>query len=62
MKSSPMLPGVDEIRLPGERSTKVYEDRMPDGVPLSPELRLTLDELADRLRVERLQNILDRNC
>ncbi len=55
MKSSPMLPGVEEIRLPGERSTKVYEDRMADGIPLSPELRLTLDELADRLGVERLQ-------
>jgi LDH2 family malate/lactate/ureidoglycolate dehydrogenase len=54
MKSSPMLPGVDEIRLPGERSTKVYEDRMANGITLSPELRLTLDELADRLGVERL--------
>ena len=62
MKSSPMLPGVDEIRLPGERSTRVYEDRMANGVSLSPELQLTLDELADRLGVKRLHNIPDRNC
>ncbi len=54
MKSSPRLPGVDEIRLPGERSGKIYEDRVAEGVPIAPELRKTLDELADRLRVERL--------
>jgi len=54
MKSSPRLPGFDEIRLPGERSTKIYEDRMVNGVPLSPELRLALDDLADRLGVKRL--------
>ncbi len=54
MKSSPKLPGVDEIRLPGERSTRIYEDRMANGVPLSPELRLALDELAGRLGVDRL--------
>jgi L-2-hydroxycarboxylate dehydrogenase (NAD+) len=54
MKSSPKLPGVDEIRLPGERSTRIYEDRMANGVPLSPELRLALDELAGRLDVDRL--------
>jgi L-2-hydroxycarboxylate dehydrogenase (NAD+) len=54
MKSSPKLPAVDEIRLPGERSTRIYEDRMTNGVPVSPELRQSLDELADRLRVGRL--------
>ena len=54
MKSSPLLPGFDEIRLPGERSAKIYEDRMAHGVPLSPELLSTLDQLADRLGVERI--------
>jgi L-2-hydroxycarboxylate dehydrogenase (NAD+) len=54
MKSSPMLPGVEEIRLPGERSTRIYEDRIANGLPVSRELRSTLDELADRLGVERL--------
>ena len=55
MKSSPKLPGVDEIRLPGERSAKIFEDRMADGVPLADELRRTLDDLADRMGVTRLQ-------
>jgi LDH2 family malate/lactate/ureidoglycolate dehydrogenase len=54
MKSSPLLPGFDEIRLPGERSAKIYADRTSNGVPITPELRSTLDELADRLGIERL--------
>jgi LDH2 family malate/lactate/ureidoglycolate dehydrogenase len=54
MKSSPKLPGVEEIRLPGERSTRIYEDRIANGLPVSRELRSTLGDLADRLSVERL--------
>jgi L-2-hydroxycarboxylate dehydrogenase (NAD+) len=55
MKASPTLPGVDEVRLPGEHSAKLYDERMADGVPLGPDLRKVLDELADRLGIERLQ-------
>ena len=58
IKSSPKLPGVDEIRLPGERSTKIHADRMIHGIPISAELREALDQLADRLRVKRLQNVV----
>jgi L-2-hydroxycarboxylate dehydrogenase (NAD+) len=54
MKSSPLLPGFDEIRLPGERSARIYQDRVARGVPLSPELHGALDQLADRLAVARL--------
>src|ERR1700674_1293655 len=54
MKSSPTLPGVDEVRLPGEHSAQVYRERMADGVPLGAELRKVLDELADRLGIDRL--------
>ena len=54
MKSSPLLPGFDEIRLPGERSAKIYADRTANGVPITPELQSTLDQLADRLSIERL--------
>jgi len=55
MKSSPTLPGVDEVRLPGEHSAKLYDERMAYGVPLGADLRKVLDELADRLGIERLQ-------
>jgi L-2-hydroxycarboxylate dehydrogenase (NAD+) len=55
MKSSPTLPGVDEVRLPGERSENLYRERMAKGVPLSASLRKVLDDLADRLGIQRLQ-------
>ena len=55
MKSSPTLPGVDEVRLPGERSEQIYRERMALGVPLSDGQRKVLDELADQLDILRLQ-------
>jgi L-2-hydroxycarboxylate dehydrogenase (NAD+) len=55
MKSSPTLPGVDEVRLPGEHSEQIYRERMAHGVPLSETQRKVLDELSDRLGIERLQ-------
>jgi L-2-hydroxycarboxylate dehydrogenase (NAD+) len=55
MKSSPTLPGVDEVRLPGERSEQIYRERMAHGVPLGDGQRKVLDELADRLGIQRLQ-------
>jgi LDH2 family malate/lactate/ureidoglycolate dehydrogenase len=54
MKASPTMPGFDEVRLPGERSAKVYEERLANGIPLSPSLRIALDEMADRLGIARL--------
>jgi LDH2 family malate/lactate/ureidoglycolate dehydrogenase len=54
MKASAKLPGVEEIRLPGERSAKIYEDRVAEGIPVSAELRKALDELADRVGIARL--------
>ena len=51
MKSSPTLPGVDEVRLPGERSEQMYRERMAHGVPLSDGQRKILDELAGRLGI-----------
>jgi L-2-hydroxycarboxylate dehydrogenase (NAD+) len=55
MKSSPTLPDFDEVRVPGERSAQLYDERMTNGVPLSASLHQALDELADRLGVARLQ-------
>jgi L-2-hydroxycarboxylate dehydrogenase (NAD+) len=55
MKSSPTLPGVDEVRLPGERSEHVYRERMAKGVPISEGQHKILNDLADRLGVPRLE-------
>ena len=55
MKSSPTLPGVDEVRLPGEHSERIYRERMAHGVSLSNGQRKILDELANSLGIQRLQ-------
>ncbi len=55
MKSSPTLPGFDEVRLPGERSEQIYRERMARGVPIGDGQRKLLDDVADRLGVSRLQ-------
>jgi L-2-hydroxycarboxylate dehydrogenase (NAD+) len=55
MKSSPTLPGVDEVRLPGEHSERIYRERVSQGVPLSEGQRKILDELAGRLGVQPLR-------
>ena len=55
IKSSPTLPGIDEVRLPGERSEQIYIERTTHGVPLSDGQRKILDELADRLGIQRLR-------
>ncbi len=54
MKSSPTLPGVDEVRLPGEHSEQVYRERMDNGVPLNEGQRKILNDLAGRLGVQPL--------
>jgi L-2-hydroxycarboxylate dehydrogenase (NAD+) len=55
MKSSPTLPGIEEVRLPGERSEQIYRERMANGIPVSDSQRKVLDELADRLGISRMQ-------
>lgn len=54
MKSSPLLPGFDEIRVPGERLDRVTRERTENGIPIASALRAQLDELADELGIERL--------
>ena len=54
IRGSGRLPGVEAIRLPGERSFAVRTERQRDGVPISPSLRASLDKLADGLGIGRL--------
>lgn len=54
MKSSPRLPGWDEIRLPGEQSHRTFEERAAHGVPIHGELRTALDALAESVGVAPL--------
>ncbi|MGI9499760.1 MAG: Ldh family oxidoreductase [Geminicoccaceae bacterium] len=54
MKSSPCLPDVTEIRIPGERLARVEAERRRDGIPIAPALRQQLDELAGDLGIDGL--------
>ena len=55
LKSSPRLPGVDAIRLPGEQREKRRAERARDGVPVYPEVVDLLDKLAADLKVKPLR-------
>jgi LDH2 family malate/lactate/ureidoglycolate dehydrogenase len=55
LKSSPRLPGVDAIRLPGEHRRSRRAERLKNGVPVYPEVIAQLDALADDLKVPRLR-------
>lgn len=54
MKSSPTLPGFDEVRLPGERTDTVRADRAAHGVPLYPELAQALARTARDVGIDPL--------
>lgn len=54
MKASAKMPGVDEIRLPGERMDRVRLERSTKGIPLSDALRAQLSALAAELGVAAL--------
>jgi L-2-hydroxycarboxylate dehydrogenase (NAD+) len=52
LKESKKLPGVDEIRMPGERRRQCRAERARDGVPLAPALIAQLDRLATELGIK----------
>ncbi len=54
IRGSGRLPGVDEIRLPGDRASAVREERTRDGIPVPPSLRAALDKVADGLGIAHL--------
>jgi len=54
MKSSARLPGVDEIRLPGERLQRTLDARRETGIAILIPLRAQLDELARDLGISLL--------
>lgn len=55
MKSSACLPGVSEIRLPGERLHATRVERSSNGIPLPAALLEVLDGLAEENAVPKLE-------
>jgi len=54
MKSSATMPGVSEVRLPGESAWGHRQARQRDGIPLSAELARQLDGVARDLGIATL--------
>ena len=54
MHASPTLPGVDAVRVPGERSHRIRLEREKSGIPIHPGLAQQLGELARELATEAL--------
>jgi LDH2 family malate/lactate/ureidoglycolate dehydrogenase len=54
-RQSKRLPGVDEIRLPGDRRAQCRAERLRDGVPIAPALLAQLDKLAAELKIKSLR-------
>jgi L-2-hydroxycarboxylate dehydrogenase (NAD+) len=54
LRSSPRLPGVDAIRLPGEDRRRRREERTRNGVALPANLVKQLDDLAASLKIKPL--------
>ncbi len=46
LKASSRLPGVNQIRVPGDGAAKVMAERLQHGIPISPELRESLNQCA----------------
>jgi len=54
LRQSKRLPGVDQIRLPGDRRIECRVERLRDGVPLARALIAQLDKMAAELKVKPL--------
>jgi LDH2 family malate/lactate/ureidoglycolate dehydrogenase len=54
LRTSPRLPGVDAIRIPGEDRRRRRAERTANGVALPPRLVKEMDELAASLKIQPL--------
>jgi LDH2 family malate/lactate/ureidoglycolate dehydrogenase len=55
LRESPLLPGFDAIRLPGDRRAVCRDERLRDGVPIPRPLLAQLDALASELKIKPLR-------
>jgi LDH2 family malate/lactate/ureidoglycolate dehydrogenase len=45
------LPGIQEIRVPGEGAAKVMAQRLQEGIPMTPELLEALNICAQECKI-----------
>ena len=54
LKNSSTLPGVQEIRVPGEGAAKTMSERMRMGIPITPELLESLNQCAQECSIPKI--------
>jgi LDH2 family malate/lactate/ureidoglycolate dehydrogenase len=54
LRQSRRLPGVSEIRIPGDGSRAAREERLKNGIPVPPALVESLKQLATELKIQPL--------
>ena len=54
LKASSRLPGVNQIRVPGDGAAKVMSERLQHGIPISPELQEALNKCAQESGIAAL--------
>lgn len=54
MTGSAKLPGIDEVRMPGTNSWRIYQDRKANGIPITAPLLDKLNAAADEVGVAKL--------
>jgi LDH2 family malate/lactate/ureidoglycolate dehydrogenase len=54
LKTSSRLPGVNQIRVPGDGAAKVMAERLQHGIPISIELQASLNNCAKECGIAAL--------
>jgi LDH2 family malate/lactate/ureidoglycolate dehydrogenase len=54
LKASSKLPGVNQIRVPGDGAAKSIAQRLEQGIPISPELKAALNQCAKECGITAL--------
>ncbi len=54
LKASSKLPGVNQIRVPGDGAAKSMAQRLQEGIPISPELQESLNQCAKECGIAAL--------
>ena len=55
LRTSKVLPGADAVRLPGDQRAARRADRLANGLMLSPELLVQLENMAAELGIKPLK-------
>ena len=54
LRASPLLPGFEAVRIPGQDRLRIYQERMAKGIPIHAKLLDVLRTIAAELNISAL--------